>query len=66
MSIFEKHGLENLNVIDNRKESTITDHDVLLKLKQQLWIYGLCLVSRMFAKSRPSTHICQEQKQVTQ
>ena len=32
MSIFQEHGLENLNVIGNREESKISDHDVLLNL----------------------------------
>jgi D-arabinose 1-dehydrogenase-like Zn-dependent alcohol dehydrogenase len=32
-AIFERQGLENLNVKDNVQQPTITDHDVLIKVK---------------------------------
>jgi NADPH:quinone reductase-like Zn-dependent oxidoreductase len=32
-AIFERQGLENLNVRDNVQQPTITDHDVLIKVK---------------------------------
>jgi NADPH:quinone reductase-like Zn-dependent oxidoreductase len=40
-AIFERQGLENLNVKDNVQQPTITDHDVLIKVKSARLSYSI-------------------------
>ena len=57
-AVFEKPGLENLKVIDNAQEPKISDHDILIKVKEAgINPIDNLVVSGALPKLNPLPHI---------
>lgn len=57
-AIFEKPGLENLRITDNAEQPTISDHDILIKVKMAgINPIDSFVVSGALAKLNPLPHI---------